>query len=367
MDKKEEIDSKKLNQILRISSKILKKLYVFIFIISIYVSILIFTKLNIMLIILTILKILSPLFIGIVIAWLLSPIIRWLKLKNMNKILSTLFIYLIMIILLYLLFKTIIPIFIRESNDFLNLAPKLLDEIYDFINNIFSSNKLDLSIIKNEIFNVLNNLGTKMGKDIPITLVNVAKSIWNVLLGLIIGFYLLITDVSFIEDSLNKLSKDTHELVIKINEICRNYISATLFSSLLVFILSTIVFYIFGLKSALLFGFVCGITNIIPFIGPYIGAIIPVIVAFTKGISTGIIIVIMILLIQTIEGNIIHPIIMSKSIKVHPVTVIISLLVFGYFFGIVGMIIATPLVAILKELYFYLIKKYNSYKRKLVR
>ena len=50
---------------------------------------------------------------------------------------------------------------------------------------------------------------------------------------------------------------------------------------------------------------------------------------------------------------------MSKSIKVHPVTVIISLLVFGYFFGIVGMVIATPLVAILKELYFYLVKKYN--------
>ena len=358
MDKKEEIDSKKLNQILRISSKILKKLYVFIFIISIYVSILIFTKLNIMLIIFTILKILSPLFIGIVIAWLLSPIIRWLKLKNMNKILSTLFIYLIMILLLYLLFKTIIPIFIRESNDFLNLAPKLLDEIYDFINNIFSSNKLDLSIIKNEIFNVLNNLGTKMGKDIPITLVNVAKSIWNVLLGLII--YLLITDVSFIEDSLNKLSKDTHELVIKINEICRNYISATLFSSLLVFILSTIVFYIFGLKSALLFGFVCGITNIIPFIGPYIGAVIPVIVAFTKGISTGIIIVIMILLIQIVEGNIIHPIIMSKSINLHPVTILISLLLFGYFFGIIGMVLAMPIVLIVKTIIIFLYKNKNK-------
>lgn len=74
-----------------------------------------------------------------------------------------------------------------------------------------------------------------------------------------------------------------------------------------------------------------------------------------------------IFIIQAIEGNIIHPIIMSKSINIHPVTVIISLLVFGYFFGVVGMVIASPLIAILKELYFYLIKKYNSYKRSISR
>ena len=146
-----------------------------------------------------------------------------------------------------------------------------------------------------------------------------------------------------------------------------NYVKGTLLSSFLVFILTSIMFYIFNLNGALLLGFICGITNIIPFIGPYIGAVIPILIGFTKGSTFGILIMITIFIIQAIEGNIIHPIIMSKSINIHPVTVIISLLVFGYFFGVVGMVIASPLIAILKELYFYLIKKYNSYKRSISR
>ena len=74
-----EIDTKKVNQLLRISSKILKKMYILIFIIAIYISILILNKLNVMLFITTFLRILSPLFIGVVIAWLLRPIIKYLS------------------------------------------------------------------------------------------------------------------------------------------------------------------------------------------------------------------------------------------------------------------------------------------------
>jgi predicted PurR-regulated permease PerM len=364
MDK---IDIKKLNQVLRICSKILKKAYIFIFIISIYIGILILNKLNIMLFIVTVLKILSPLFIGIVIAWLLNPIIKCLE-RKLNRTFSVIIVYIIILFLIYLLFSVLIPIFIKETNDFLNMAPELLNNVTDYIDGTFSNVKLDLSIIKDEMFNIINEFAMNTGKDIPITLVNTLKGLWSFVLGLIIGFYLLITNSTFIRDILDKyLKKDTYELLEKIDSILRNYVRGTFLSSLLILVLSAIIFYIGGLKSALLFGFICGITNIIPFIGPYIGAFIPVLVAFTKSMGTGILVTVMILIIQTIEGNIIHPLILSKSIKIHPVTVIISLLVFGYFFGIIGMIISTPLVAILKLLCFYSIKKYRAYKRKLVR
>lgn len=368
MDKYTDIDNKKLNQVIRISSKVLKKIYIFIFIISIYLVLLILNKLNIILIISNVINILSPLFIGIVFAWLLRPIIKFLVNKKLNKVFSVTITYMLIILLLYLFISSLIPIFIKEGNDFINIVPNLLDEITIFIDKLFDGVKIDLSVVKDEIYNIINEFTIKMGKDIPITLVNLAKGIWSILLGLIIGFYLLVTNTEFINITLNNyLKKDTYELLIKINNILRGYVRGTLFSSLLIFILSTTAFYICGLKSALLFGLICGITNIIPFIGPYIGAFIPITVAFTKNISTGIIIAILIFIIQTIEGNIIHPLIMSKSIKIHPVTVIISLLIFGYFFGIIGMIVATPLVAIIKEVYFYIIKRYNSYKRKLGR
>ena len=125
--------------------------------------------------------------------------------------------------------------------------------------------------------------------------------------------------------------------------------------------MSTIVFYIVGIKEALLFGIICGITDIIPIIGPYIGAVLPIIVSFTKSITYGILVSILILIIQGVEGNVVQPVIMSKSVNIHPVTTIVSLLVFGHFLGIIGMIIAVPTICTLKEVYFYYRKKYNKY------
>lgn len=366
MDKNTEIDNKKLNQVLRVSSKVLKNLYVFIIIASIYLILLILGKLNVMNILITILKILSPLFIGIIIAWLLRPLIKWLTNKKMNRIVAVIVVYIIILFVCYLLFSTFIPIFIREVNEFMSIVPSLLDDGVNLLDKIGTKIGIDIAFIKDETISSISEYAMSISKTIPNTVVNAFSSITSILLGLIIGFYLLIYDTKNID--INKyIKKDTYDLLMDTNNILRSYVKGVLLSSLLIFILSSIIFYAIGLNGALLFGFICGITNIIPLIGPYIGGVIPVLVAFTKGIGTGILTTILLVIIQTIEGNIIHPIIMSKSIKVHPVTVIISLLVFGYFFGIVGMIISTPLIAILREFYFYSVKRYNSYKRSLVR
>jgi len=368
VDKNIDIDNRKLNQVLRICSKVLKRLHVLVLILSIYIGILIVSKLNIMLFVTTILKILSPLFIGIVIAWLFRPLIRWLTNRGMNRIFSVILVYIVIILVCYLVLRSFIPIFTKEASEFINIIPNILNHLSNMLDGICQKFKIDFSDIGSIIPNEVNKFALERGRDIPITVVNLIKGISSFLLGLIIGFYLLITDGTFIDDALNNfLKKDTYEFVVKINIILRNYVKGTLLSSFLVFILSTIAFYIVGLKGALLFGLICGLTNIIPFIGPYLGALIPVLVGFTKGITFGIIVAIVVFVIQTIEGNVIHPLIMSKSIKIHPVSVIISLLVFGYFFGIIGMIVATPLIAILKELYFYVVKRYDSYKRKLIR
>ena len=181
------------------------------------------------------------------------------------------------------------------------------------------------------------------------------KGFSTIILGFIIAFYFLINENSI---NLKKyFKKNTYNLILKSNNILRNYVKGTIFTSLIVFLLSTIVFYILKLDGALLLGFICGITNIIPYIGPYIGAILPILVSFTKNTTFGIIVIVIILIIQTIEGNIIQPLIMSKSIKIHPITTITGLLVFGYFFGIIGMIISSPLIAIFKEIFINLYRK----------
>lgn len=359
MDKNTNIDNKRLNQLIKISNKVLRNLHILVLVLITYVSIKILKNLNIIYFIITLLKVLAPLFIGILIAWLLRPIVNYLDNHNINRLLALILVYLSILFIFYISLITFIPRFIKELGEFMKVFPNILNS---FFNNF---KFINFSRYQSEISSLLNNFVTKTSKTIPITFMNFIGGISSFIVGFIIGFYLLISNTWITINATIK--KDTYELIMKINNILRNYVKGTLLSSFIVFILSAIIFYIIGLDSSLLFGFICGVTNIIPFIGPYIGAIIPVLVAFTKNTTFGIIITVMIFVIQTIEGNIIQPIIMSKSVKIHPVISIISLLIFGYFFGILGMIFAVPLMASLKEIYYYLVKKYNNYEKNLVK
>ncbi len=102
----------------------------------------------------------------------------------------------------------------------------------------------------------------------------------------------------------------------------------------------------------------------IPYAGPYIGGIPAVIVGFSQSPTVGILTLITIVIIQFLEGNFIQPLVMSKTTKLHPVTIMIGLLVFGHFWGIIGMFVSTPIIAVLKAIFTYFDDKYDIIKIK---
>src|SRR5690606_13877623 len=105
---------------------------------------------------------------------------------------------------------------------------------------------------------------------------------------------------------------------------------------------------------ALLLSILLGLTNIIPYFGPIIGAIPAVIIAYASSPSLAIYVVITIFAVQVIEGNLLSPYIMGKNIKIHPIAIIFVLLLGGELFGILGMILAVPVLAILKVIFKHL-------------
>jgi len=181
-----------------------------------------------------------------------------------------------------------------------------------------------------------------------------------------VGFYLLFDFNNIGKSTLSllplKIRKDVRSLIEEANGFLFGYLKGTLFISLMVFASSTIVFSIIGLKAPLLLGLICGIADIIPYLGPYLGALPAVLLAFSDSVSTGIITIIALLIIQMIENNFFRPLVMSKTMKLHPVIVIIGILVFGYLWGVIGMIIATPLIAMIKSIIMFIEKKYNILK-----
>ena len=233
-----------------------------------------------------------------------------------------------------------------------------------------SSSAFDFSNIKNHIYSGISGISANITTKLPTMVVgfvtNFVSGIGTFLLGLIVGFYLLI-DFNAIKRVLDFVPKKYHENIIeiasRINTSFRNFIQGTLLVSLGIFILSLIGYSAIGLKAPMLFALLCAITNIIPYIGPWLGGAICAIVGFTVSPLCGILTIIVAFVIQQIDGIILHPLIMGKTMKLHPVSIMIGLLIFGSLFGIWGMILATPIMAGIKTIISYFDEKYEIISR----
>lgn len=364
------IDKNSLNDVISVSKKILKLLYIFLIVIGVYVLLKILKELKFLNIFISILKILSPLFIGIVIAWLLNPFVRWLETKKIRRGMGAAFSYVVLAAIIILLVKAIIPLLYNQTIELVENFPNIFSTVKDWLEGILSridSNTINIETIQNNIILRLDEVSSNLSTTLPSFIINSAttiiSSIGTFIIGLVIGFYLLLSydDASNIiyEMLPKKWSDKIIEIGSKINLSLRNYVNGALLDAGVVFIVTTIVFAIIGLKSPIIFGLFCGLMNVIPYAGPYIGGAPAVIVAFSQGTGVGIAVLIAIIIIQLIEGNVLQTLIISKTTKLNPVTIIIGLLIFGHFFGIVGMLLSTPIIGVCKVIIKYFDDKYD--------
>ena len=102
------------------------------------------------------------------------------------------------------------------------------------------------------------------------------------------------------------------------------------------------------MKYPLVLGTIIGITNVIPYFGPIIGAIPAMIIAATMSGKMVMTVVIIVLVLQFLEGNVLSPLIVGKSLHMHPLFIMLALLAGGELGGITGMILSIPILAVLK-------------------
>lgn len=369
-NKKEELNYHNLNEVIGLSKKMLKILYTCVILAIIVFIIILFKNLEIFKVLGSILGVISPFFIGLVIAWLLDSAVTYLQKKNVKRSIGTIVVFFVFILILYLLFRIMLPLLYTQLNEFItNSLPTLIKSTGTFIENLFTkleATGFDFTSVETSVYKALENIGVDLTTGLPKAALNVVSTLVSSIgtfgLGLIVGFYLLI-DFEGVKKIFNYIpikNKEGFNYIIgKLNIAFRSFVQGTLFISLIIMILSSIFYGIIGLPSALLFGLICGITNIIPYIGPWIGGAICVIVGLTVSPLTGILAGVVAFAIQQVDGMILQPLIMSKTMKLHPVTIMIGLLVFGYLFGILGMIFATPIMASIKIIASYYNEKYN--------
>ena len=370
-NKDKELDYAKLNEGIKIGVDILKIFLVLTIIASVFLGTKILIDWKVFPFIRRFLKILSPLFIGIVIAWLFDPLVTKLQKKGINRVLGTLFVYALLILFIYLLCLLMIPSISSEVEDLGKTIPDIVNYLKDSIDSFFDGldgmGDLDLNSVKIALYDGINDLSNSLTVDLPSKVVSLASSFLsgsiNFIFGLFIGLYMLFDFdgvKKFIRYLIPKKHKaDVTKLLRELNGNLKNYVHGTLLIMCILFVIQSIGLALAGLKAPMVFALFCAITDLIPFIGPYIGGIPAVLVGFSISPTTGIFCLIAVVVCQCIENYFLQPVVMGKTMRLHPVTIIIGLLVFNHFFGILGMVLATPTIAIFKTIFNFFNEKYG--------
>ena len=331
--------------------------------------------------------ILYPFIIGFAIAYLLNFILKFYehnildnvqgssKLKKGHKrSISLILTYLTAAGIFYLFVHFIVPQLIDSIMGLVNDVPMYVDNATKFFNDVMKETNLSpeyTALIQEQMNRYINIIMDFAKEVIPVvgnTLKMIASSIWNIVLGIIISVYLLIDKEYFFAINRkitcalfsDKMASRIFELTHRTNEIFGKFLSGKIIDSAIIGVLSFVVFSIFKIPYTLLISVIIGVTNIIPFFGPFIGAIPSFIIILFVSPTKALIFLILIFIIQQIDGNIIGPKILGDSIGISAFWILFAILVAGEFMGLVGMIIGVPVFAII----YSVIKEDVEYKLK---
>jgi predicted PurR-regulated permease PerM len=306
------------------------------------------------------------LIISIIFSMIANPIVeffrRRLKFKITLAVSTTLILFLLFIIGLVLLF---VPLITSQSTNLSLLDTKLIEvriiELYNQFNVYLESHHIDSSklIKESDITSRLNfNFLTDFLNSIIGTLSSFGIGLVTVFF---ISFFFLKDKIQFIIGMKKILPDEQEDKILKsiekIRMLLTRYFIGLFIQLTVVYILYLIVLLIFGVENAIVIAFLCGLLNIIPYIGPFIASILAGILTMLSNIGsdfqtvilpTTIYVTIGFFIVQLIDNNVSSPIIFSKSVNSHPLEIFLVILIIGTLFGITGMIIAIPFYTILK-------------------
>ena len=283
--------------------------------------------------------------------------------KRARKI-SVVIVYIIAIILIITLIKVILPPVLQSIIDlvnnlpnYYNMAMKQIEELPE--DSYLRSEQVINAIKELQNINVSEIINMEKITQYAQGAMNVASSIFDIFVAIIVSAYILIERTEIL-NFLKKLAgavfePKTYQNIGKYfdrtNKIFFNFLASQFLDGIVVGILVSIAMSILGVKYAVLLGFMIGLFNLIPYFGAIIAVVVAAIITLlTGGLSQAIWMIIIVTILQQIDANIINPKIVGNSLKISPILVILSVTIGGAYFGVIGMFLAVPVVAVLKLL-----------------
>ena len=336
-----------------------------------------------------IIKILMPIIDGLIIAYLLAPLVNIIekkllfplyektkveidkKLMNRTRIYSISLTFLLVISLLYSFIQFVIPQVYESIVSIVGQLPTYYNNLITDLDTLFRQNPEMEAYVVN-LFNRFSNLNQDLLKGINSvvqtlsqSVISLFREVLNLVVGFIISIYLLFSKERFIAQSKKIIyacfERHTANSIISdfkmINRTFGGFISGKILDSIIIGILCYICINIIGTPYSLLISVIVGVTNIIPYFGPFIGAIPSAILILMVDPIQCLYFVIFIFILQQFDGNILGPKILGNSIGISAFWIIFSVTVFGGLLGVLGMVIGVPVFAVIYNLFNRYIRK----------
>lgn len=309
--------------------------------------------------------VLVPVATGYLIALILFPLIRYLEKKGIGpRFVSLAIVFFLAVALVVSFFVFVGPLIIQEitnffNNDFNSIITYLTEGMRDDF--IFGPEIFDQLSAYLEDSNLIGNFLNGLLPAVVSYLTNILMPIITVVAILPVMLVYYLKDYEVISDQLRsvmpvKYEKTISDLSGRLNQTIGAFLKGQLLLMVAIGSVATVVYRLIGLQYFFVFGFIVGVTNIIPYFGSIIAVIPPVIYsAIVQSTGTapdgfpGPLYIIMVnIALQFVEGNIFQPRIMGQQLEMHPLVIIIAIFFFGSLFGPLGVIFASPLAAFIR-------------------
>ena len=309
-------------------------------------------------------QLLIPFIIAFLISYVLNPVVTLLHKKKLSRALSSLLILLIFIALLVLASIFLIPVIVIQFTEFIHNIPSAFVNIQNWINTILLPWLASIGIPTQDIQNkIVNGLSGQLLSIFDVfvgglskifgTLSLILSQIINIILIPFLTFYILkdFDDIKSLVKNLLPIDKKTKIIdnIRRIDNLMGRYLRGAITVALINGILVSIFLTILGVKYSILLGAISGLLDLIPYFGLLISMSLSTIVALLSN-SPGVQVpftIITYIGLNILETSYLAPRIIGSKIGLHPAILILSLLVFAYFFGFVGLLIALPTVSII--------------------
>ncbi|WP_042345719.1 AI-2E family transporter [Bacillus massiliigorillae] len=327
------------------------------FLLLLFIVILVFFKLKpIWLPVIEIIGIsLLPFVLAAFITYLLHPVVEKLHKRGCPRSISILVIYLLFFGGLGFAIYKGIPVIIHELDDLMKSTPYFADKYTSLVESINQKTSNWPVEYKGRIEEGI----LFFEKKVEALLANMMNYLVRLFDYVIIFAIVPLIAFYFLKDwetmkraawyiTPARIRKQSKAFLLDVEQSLGNYIRGQIIVCLIIGAISALLLWLIKVKYSLLLGIIIGITNVIPYFGPIIGAVPAIIIAAATNPNHVIWVAVIVFGLQFVEGNILSPLIVGKSLHMHPLLIMLSLFIGGEVSGVIGLIIAVPILAILK-------------------